>query len=148
MHAIGLDEHPDPDEYPDSVLAYSFRWNPDDVLYRIDRDVLAASHTIIGRQLDRTEMAEALGAWNETSNLLMTSLAYGPGSAETVSYGARTSNGFAEGPTPVTNLSSNLTLSGTATWTGGLLGYTPDERGVAGDTALDRSSPRGDRATH
>ena len=49
IHAAGIEGHPDPDVYAESVLAYSFLWNPGDVLFPIDRDVLAASHTVTRR---------------------------------------------------------------------------------------------------
>lgn len=139
--SLGALEHPDPEVYPDSVMSYSFLWKPGDVLYRIDRDVLAASHLVLGRGLDRPATYEALGAWSETSSHLSASLAHSPQDGAHTAYGVRTRHGFAEawaeGPIPATTLDANRVLDGNVIWEGGLLGYTPDERSVAGDTALE-----------
>ena len=120
------------------MLSYSFLWKPGDVLYRIDRDVLSASHTVLGHRLDRAEAYEQLGAWSETSSHLTASMIHGNG--EETAYGVRTRHGFAEGwaegPAPARDLASNTLLKSEVTWTGGLLGYTPDERSVAGETTL------------
>ena len=43
---------------------------------------------------------------------------------------------WAEGRNPATGLAANAGLSGSATWTGALLGFTPDARTVAGDAVI------------
>ena len=138
VHAIGLVEHPDKVRFADSMMAHSLRWNPGDALFAIDRDVLAASHQIIALGGDKAAVHEDLGAWNQASMHLMSTLE--ANDAETVAYGVRIRHGFAEGwaegPHPHGTLADNRALSGTVTWTGGLLGYTPDAQSVAGDAAL------------
>ena len=62
-----------------------------------------------------------------------------------MSFGVRTRHGFPEpwfeGATPATELANNQALSGTAAWTGRLIGFTPEENAVAGAAELTIDLP-------
>ena len=66
LHAIGAENHQDTTIHPNTLMGTSARINPEHVLFPIDRDVLAASHTVIRPVGTREEVAMDLGAWNET----------------------------------------------------------------------------------
>lgn len=55
-------------------------------------------------------------------------------------FGVMLSNGYVEpwaaGLAPIGDLADNRELTGSATWSGVLLGFTPDEASVAGDAAI------------
>ena len=111
--------------------------SPGDVLFPIDRDVLAASHTVIRRIGVYDDVVTDLGVWIETSTHLVGQIGIVGGD---LAFGIRTRNGFSkpwfEGPAPTTNLADNPILTGTATWNGRLLGLTPSAEAVAGSAAL------------
>ena len=115
-------------------------WNPGPVLFPIDRDVLAASHTVIRPVGTRDEAVMDLGAWTETSTHLFAEIESAGGNAR---FGARTRNGFTqpwlEAPAPPTALEDNPALTGTATWRGHLLGLSETTDAVAGNAALELS---------
>ena len=77
--------------------------------------------------------ANELGPWNDMSFHLR-------GDVGDVSFGVASFNGllqpWASGPTPIMDLADNQALSGSATWTGRLLGFTSNSESLAGATHL------------
>ena len=148
IHVLGLEGHPDKANFPNSAMSHSLKWNPGDVLFPVDSDVLTASFTVIRPVANRNEMVSDLGAWNETSTHLFATV----GATQDTWYGVRARGAFIqpwfEGSPPHGPLAGNQTLSGSATWSGRLLGLTPQLESVAGAARLvmDLASLTGDLA--
>ena len=135
LHALGIDGHVSLDF--DSIMEdgndyYATGQNnpqPVSLLYPVDREALRALYgaLAVGDSLD------SLGAWAATSTHLH-------GNGEHAAFGVALRNGYAEpwahGYLPETNLVSNPTLAGTATWNGALLGFTPNAAPVAGNAVV------------
>ena len=145
LHALGLDGgHVSFDQYPHSILNnspiptfFGTRENDDgDILYPIDREGLLAAYS----SLSLGDSALELGAWgNEATHIRGEMVIEAPGSV--VHFGAAHRNGLTQpwalGPIPTTNLNDNEALTGTATWDGHLLGFTPAVETVAGSARLN-----------
>ena len=95
---------------------------PLSILYPIDREAL-----------QRLYGPFQLGPWKSTSLHIA-------GHGQNTAFGVALRNGYAEpwayGRLPGTDLANNRSLSGTATWTGTLLGLTPDAAAVAGNAEI------------
>ena len=102
---------------------------PLSLLYSIDREALRALYG----QLDIGDGPQDLGPWSANSTHLA-------GNGPHANFGVAFRNGYAEpwahGYLPDTDLAYNSALSGTATWTGALLGFTPAAAPVAGDAEI------------
>ncbi len=140
LHSLGFPVHTDPARFPGSTLNPIAPANPPpEILALVDRDALLAAYSRFAPgTLPEDMTAEKLGPWEETTFHLRGDL--DAGGAE-VSFGVGLRNGlarpWASGPTPGTDLGDNRALSGTATWTGALLGVSrPDDRTVAGNARL------------
>ncbi|MDE0332408.1 MAG: hypothetical protein OXL41_11120, partial [Nitrospinae bacterium] len=83
-----------------------------------------------------------LGPWTDVSFHLR-------GDMDDVSFGASSRNGliqpWAHGPSPETNLADNPALTGSASWSGRLLGFTSESESLAGaaDLTIDLATLRG-----
>ena len=130
LHSI-FPGHPDHLVYPDSIMrsrvprAFSER-----ILGPVDQDAIQAIYA----GLDLTAAsADTLGPWSAISLHLR-------GDMDNVAFGVASRNGFsqpwASGPTPSVDLADNQALSGSATWTGRLLGFTSESESLAGATDL------------
>ena len=131
MHSIALSGHADAVRYPLSFIrSRSPRGFSRRILGPIDRDVIAAAFAYV----PSATSAEELGPWSDTSFHLR-------GDIEDVAFGVASFNGllqpWASGPTPTMDLTNNPVLSGTATWSGAILGITPSEQTVVGDAQLE-----------
>ncbi len=139
LHALGFSSHTDPGRFPDATLNPEIPQNlPPFLLSKIDRDALLAAYDRFRPgALPEEISAENLGPWDETSLHGRGDLGI-PGGE--VSFGAAFRNGLAQpwasGPEPPMDLAQNPELSGTATWSGALLGITPSGQVVAGDAGL------------
>jgi len=104
-------------------------YQPMSLLYPQDRAALTALY----RDLTPGEDYRNLGSWSATATHLH-------GNGPHTGFGVILQNGFAEpwayGPMPAEDLADNSALSGTVTWNGGLLGFSDQERPVAGDATL------------
>ena len=106
----------------------------DDYLPAIDAAALQALYLRLGEETEPEDLSvSSLGAWSrETIHL--------SGELDDVAFGVRHSNGvsmpWTSGIEPSSALEDNDRLSGTATWNGGLLGFTPDLEAVGGNAAL------------
>ena len=138
IHSMGLDGHPDPTLFAESVMSYSFQVNPGHVLFPLDRDLLTASYTVIRPAGTDAEMLTDLGAWAGTSMHVRGELETTDGA---LAFGVAARQGVLQpwftGLAPATDLGVNPSLAGTATWQGRLLGLTPATNAVAGGAALE-----------
>ncbi len=102
---------------------------PGSLLYPIDREALRA---LYGPLLNSVAPND-LGPWSGTSEHLYVGNAHG-------AFGVVLRNGYAEpwayGTAPATDLAANRSLSGSADWTGALVGFTPAAKRVAGDAGI------------
>ena len=139
LHALGFSGHTDPQRFPDATLNPKIPANlPPFLLSLIDREALFAA---CGRFRPGTQpeqiSAENLGSWDEASFHVRGDLEI-PGGE--VSFGVAFRNGltqpWASGPEPPMDLAENGGLSGTAAWSGALLGITPSGEVVVGDSSL------------
>ena len=139
LHALGFSGHTDPARFPDATLNPNVPANlPRFLLSSIDRDALLAAYARFRPgALPEEISAQSLGPWDEASLHVRGDLGI-PGGA--VSFGAAFRNGLAQpwasGPEPSMDLAQNSELSGTAAWSGALLGMTPSGEVVVGDSNL------------
>ena len=102
---------------------------PLSVLFPVDREALRA---LYGR-LDVGDGPDDLGPWGAQTWRI-------DGNGTHANFGVALRNGYAEpwayGPVPSGDLANNRALAGSATWTGALLGLTPDAAAVAGDAEI------------
>ena len=140
LHALGFSGHTDPKRFPDATLNPNVPANlPRFLLSPIDRDALLAAYARFRPgALPEEITAQSLGPWDEASPHVRGDLGI-PGGE--VSFGAAFRNGLAQpwasGPEPSMDLAQNPELSGTAAWSGALLGMTPEGEVVVGDSGLE-----------
>ena len=136
MHALGGDNHPS--EGYATILEgtadiYALEQNgkrqPLSLLYPIDREALRALYS-----LEPGADPSSLGPWASISRHIH-------GNGPHAGFGVALRNGYAEpwayGYRPDTDLAHNAALAGSATWTGTILGLTPQAAAVAGDAEID-----------
>ena len=139
LHALGFSGHTDPARFPDATLNPKIpNQLPRFLLSLIDRDALLAAYDRFRYGTQPEEItAENLGDWNEESLHVRGDLEISGGE---VSFGVAFRNGLAQpwasGPAPLMDLAQNGRLSGSAAWSGALLGMTPTEEVVLGDSLL------------
>ena len=131
IHTLGFIAHPN-----DLVTALSYNrdltnygGNPTHFLHPLDREGLLAAYT----RLEFGDTHEDLGPWSDTSIHVR-------GVLGDVAFGTTVRNGFSQpwayGPIPHMNLTDNPVLSGLASWSGRMLGLTPEAEVVAGAADL------------
>ena len=102
---------------------------PLSLLYPVDREALQA---LYGR-LENGDDPANFGPWASTTWRI-------DGNGPHANFGVALRNGYAEpwayGYLPATDLADNPALSGSVTWTGVLLGISPDAAAVAGDAEI------------
>ena len=136
MHSLGLRGHVSPSfrtifEGTSDIHAASQGGlaQPMSLLYPVDREALRA---LYGRLRGRGGPS-ALGPWSDTS-------LHVHGNAPHAGFGVALRNGYAEpwayGYLPDRDLGAGGALSGTVTWSGELVGLTPDAEAVLGDAAI------------
>ncbi len=129
LHALGIDNHVSArfDSIMQASLHYSFA--TPSILSPLDREALSA---LYGR-LDPGDAPTAFGPWARSSLHIA-------GNGKHANFGVALRNGYAEpwahGPAPTATLADNRALGGSATWTGTLLGLTPDAAAVVGDAEI------------
>ena len=106
-------------------------------LYPLDREALLAVYDRLEPGTTVASLAEDLGPWHDTSTHLLGNFSAGD---EDVAFGVALRNGLGQpwvtGPAPLTNLENNSRLSGSASWSGRLVGLTPTAEPVAGAADL------------
>ncbi len=142
LHALGFSGHTDPMRFPDATLNPKIpRVLPPFLLSLIDGEALLAAYDTYDRfrpgALPEDISVENLGPWDEASFHVRGDLEIVGGE---VSFGVAFRNNLAQpwasGPEPPMDLAQNGGLSGTATWSGALLGVTPSGEVVVGDSRL------------
>ena len=141
LHALGFSGHTDPQRFPDATLNPNVPENlPPFLLSLIDREALLAAYDndrFRPGALPEDISAENLGPWEEESLHVRGDLEIPRGE---VSFGVALRNGLAQpwasGPEPPMDLAQNGGLSGSAAWSGALLGVTPSGEVVVGDSRL------------
>ena len=134
LHALGFLEHIEPHEYR-SVMNTDYVNFPLVTLPGIDRDVLYALYTRFFHEngVKRYDPND-LGPWTDVSFHLR-------GDMDDVSFGASSRNGliqpWAHGPSPERIWRTNQALSGSASWSGRLLGFTSESESLAGASGSD-----------
>ena len=132
LHALGISGHVDSVEFPDSVMGGTGEYIPSlgHIISKIDREVLQIMY-----MNKRTDLYNDWGEWSDTSFHVM-----GESLDGALKFGVALFNGlpqpWAIGVKPDTDLADNESLSGTATWTGSLLGFSGPSP-LAGDAELE-----------
>ena len=147
IHAIGMLLHTDSTRFPNSIMsAGSYGSETGHLLTPTDREALLAVYSGLELQASPDQTVENLGPWDDISVHIRGSFDAPDGP---VSFGVASRNGLAQpwafGPTPSTDLADNPILSGTASWSGRLLGFTPTVEVIAGtaDLAMDLGTLNG-----
>ena len=136
MHSLGFSGNHPAERFATVLNAYADiyateqngRRQPLSLLYPIDREALRALYS-----LEPGADLSSLGPWASTSIHIH-------GNGPHTGFGVALRNGYVEpwayGYRPNMALADNPALSGSARWTGALLGLTPDAAAVAGDAAI------------
>ena len=143
LHALGMfggNDHVSPDfdsimeASSDTYLLAQDSPQPLSLLYPADREALR----ILYGRLNNDDSPTEFGTWESTSWQIH-------GNGQHVGFGVALRNGYAEpwayGYLPDFNLADNPNLTGTATWEGHLLGFTPSVEAVAGNARLGVDLP-------
>ena len=144
LHALGRG-HADKASFPNTVMTPVVNAENGHVLFPLDQDALAAVYGVLGMTTLNADLAAELGPWTDASSYLAASLP-----DDDVQFGVAQRNGFAQawaaGPPPLFPLADNPLLSGSASWAGRLLGYTPDRESVGGrmDMTISLTTMTGD----
>lgn len=107
------------------------------ILHPLDREALLAVYGHLEPGTAPGGIAEQLGDWSGTSLHVRGAMEIQDGE---IAFGAALRNGLSQpwafGPSPHTALEDNTALSGSASWSGRLLGLTPNAETVAGASLL------------
>ncbi|MDE0332476.1 MAG: hypothetical protein OXL41_11465 [Nitrospinae bacterium] len=143
FHALGFTAHIDPNEYRTVMNTDYVNSPPVTYLPQIDTDTLYALYTRFFHEYGfRAYDPNDLGPWTDLSFHLR-------GDMDDVSFGASSRNGliqpWAHGRSPATNLADNPALTGSASWSGRLLGFTSESQSLAGaaDLTVNLATLRG-----
>lgn len=133
VHALGFNLHVESDEFPNSIVG-SRAWDSTRIP-AIDGAALRVLYTRLPTSIEPEELSIAsLGPWESTETNLT-------GTLDSVSFGVSHRQGvsvpWTNGTVPDTALADNTSLMGTATWNGGLLGFTLAEQPVSGDAEIN-----------
>lgn len=133
LHSLGLQGHVDAPAFEDSNM-YNAWFRLDGSLPSIDAAGLQALYTRLGEETEPEDLsALSLGAWSQETVHLS-------GELDNVAFGVRHGNGvsmpWTSGVEPTRAIGDNNSLSGTATWNGDLLGFTPALEVVGGNAEL------------
>ena len=137
IHLLGRG-HVDPVRFPETItVAGGSEKLTEHILHPLDREALLAAYGHLEPDTLPSDIATELGDWADTSLHVRGALDIEGGE---VAFGAALRNGltqpWATGPSPHSTLADNTALSGSVSWTGRLLGLTPQAEAVAGAAAL------------
>ena len=133
LHGLGFQGHVPGDNFPDSNM-YDAWFRLDGSLPAIDAAALQVLYTRLGERLEEDDLSpHSLGNWSrETVHL--------SGKIDQIGFGVSHNNGilmpWTRGTEPDSALVNNPNIQGTASWTGGLLGYTPELQPVGGNAEI------------
>ena len=132
VHALGRD-HPDPARFPDTIMLRRANGTEGYVLHPLDREALLAVYGTLDAGDTSAAIATDLGPWADESIHVR-------GDLGDLAFGAARRDGLVQpwalGPRPGLDLEDNPQLSGSASWDGRLLGFTPAGASVAGAAGL------------
>ena len=135
LHTLGRN-HPSAIFGDDTIMGH-YAAHQTHILHPLDRAALLAVYGLLGLGSTDASLAQDLGPWSDTSTHLLGRFSAG---GQEVSFGVALRNGLAQpwatGPAPLTNLADNAQVSGSASWSGRLLGFTPQAEPVAGAADL------------
>ena len=142
IHLLGRN-HVDPGRFPQTLMvAGGSEELSQHILHPLDREAL---HAVYGRLAPGTTpdlIAEELGPWSDASMHVRGKSEIGD---REIAFGASRRNALVQpwaiGPTPDSDLADNAALSGSALWTGRLLGLTPHAETVAGAVEMTVDLP-------
>ena len=144
LHTLGMGDHLDPDRFPYSIMTndrIDYDGVTGHILYPLDREALLAAYSVLGPGVLPEDLADELGAWEDTSLHLRGEI----DAPHDTAFGVAVRNGLARpwagGQMPETDLAGNRRLSGTVSWTGRLLGFTPGLQAVGGAADLSVELP-------
>ncbi len=136
LRAYGIVAHADANEFPDST-----RWSSSALPIYLSLDgesLLAITSLQPGTEVGDLTSTD-LGDWDETAFHLLGELEIN--TDQTIAFGAGFRNNlgrpWAHGPVPETTLGENTDLTGTATWSGYLLGFTNDGETLTGEVEIE-----------
>ena len=136
VHTLGRG-HPTPARFPDSIMNIPSSGPEGHVLHPLDREALLAVYGRLDPGSTPDSLFEDLGPWMASSVHVKGELT---ADRARLDFGVAHRNGLGQpwvsGPAPHRNLEDNRSLSGSATWTGRLLGFAPDAAVVSGAAAL------------
>ena len=140
LHTLGMSAHLDPDRFPRSIMnedRHDYDGVTGHVIYPLDREALQAAYSVLAPGTHPEQLADDLGSWNRFSLHLRGDIGV-PGRA--AHFGVAARNGLAQpwayGRMPAADLAGNRALTGTVTWSGRLLGFTPALQAVGGAANL------------
>lgn len=133
LHSLGLQGHVDAPAFQDSSM-YNAWFRLDGSLPAIDAAGLQALYARLGEETETEDLlASSLGTWSRQAIHLS-------GELDDIAFGVRHGNGvsmpWTSGSEPPSALRDSNNLSGTATWRGGLLGFTPALETVGGNAEI------------
>ena len=134
VHVLGMAGHLDEATFPSSVMR-DLTLLLTDRLPAIDGAALWALYSRLGLRTEPEELTAVsdLGPWDDEASVLR-------GQLGDLTFGVTTQNGVSRpwtaGALPTSALADNAALRGTVTWSGGLVGVTPEQEVVRGETAI------------
>ena len=137
IHLLGRN-HVDPERFPETIMVSGGSEElSEHILHPLDREALLAAYGRLEPETVPGDLASELGDWADTSLHVRGTVDMEDGE---IAFGAALRNGLAQpwasGPSPHSALADNAELSGSVSWSGRLLGLTPDAEAVAGAAAL------------
>ena len=137
IHLLGRN-HVDANRFPRTIMvAGGSEELSAHILHPLDREALHAVYGHLEPGTAPGRIADELGDWSDTSLHVRGAVDIEDGE---IAFGAALRNGLAQpwasGPSPHANLEDNSELSGSVSWSGRLLGLTPDAEAVAGAADL------------
>ena len=146
IHLLGR-SHVDPILFPRTIMVGggSEELSPH-ILHPLDREALLAVYGELEPGTTPSDIEGELGDWSDTSLHVLGAIDIEDGE---IAFGAALRNGlsqpWASGPSPHTTLEDNTALSDNVSWSGRLIGLTPDAEAVAGaaDLSVDLATLTG-----
>ena len=132
IHALGR-QHADSARFPSTIMHTTGVGTQGYAMHQLDREALLAVYSDLELGDTPSDIAADLGPWDKKSLHVR-------GDMGDLAFGASTRNGlvrpWALGPRPGIDLAENAELTGSASWSGRLLGLTPSGDTVAGAAGL------------
>ena len=133
IHALGRG-HPDSARFPSTIMNTPAAGTEGYVMHQLDREALLAVYSVLEPGDTPSDIATNLGPWESQSLHVR-------GDLGDLAFGASLRNGlvrpWALGPRPGIDLANNAEFTGSASWSGRLLGLIPSGDTVAGAAELD-----------